>query len=498
MLLQAIAISKSYAGIRALQDVSFELRAGETHALVGENGAGKSTLIKIFTGAIAPDAGRLAIHDRAVENHTPAKARELGIAAIYQHPALFPDLTVTENLALRVGQAFSPARLKPIAWPERRRYAARLLEQIGAHIDPDTLVADLSMPRQQMVEIACALGAEAKIFIMDEPTASLASREVECLFSAIRQLRRQGAGIVYISHRLEELPRIADRVTVLRDGCVIETRDIQQVDQPSLIRMMVGRDLTAVFPKRPVPIGRTLLETRGLGCRASGIHDVSLHVKAGEILGVAGLAGSGRTGLARTLFGLTPAGCGTIQIHGETLRIESPADAIRCGIGYVPEDRARYGVIPPMTVAENTSLASLDKVSRFGLLDFPRERALAASFAERLGTKMASVLSLASSLSGGNQQKVALSRWLATRPRILILDEPTQGIDVGAKSEVHRLMVDLAEQGLGIVMISSELPEILGMSDRVAVMRSGTVAAVLERSAASSERILELALGAAS
>lgn len=498
MLLQAIAISKSYAGIRALRDVSFDLRAGETHALVGENGAGKSTLIKIFTGAIAPDAGRLTIHDRAVENNTPAKARGLGIAAIYQHPALFPDLTVTENLALRVGQAVSPARFKPMAWPERRRHAARLLEQIGAHIDPDTLVADLSMPQQQMVEIACALGAEAEIFIMDEPTASLAAREVESLFSAIRQLRAQGAGIVYISHRLDELPRIADRVTVLRDGCVIETRDIQQVDQPSLIRMMVGRDLTAVFPKRPVPIGQTLLETRGLGCRASGIHDVSLHVKAGEILGVAGLAGSGRTGLARTLFGLTPADRGAIQIHGETLRIESPADAIRCGIGYVPEDRARYGVIPPMTVAENTSLASLDKVSRFGLLDFPRERALAASFAERLGTKMASVLSLASSLSGGNQQKVALSRWLATRPRILILDEPTQGIDVGAKSEVHRLMVDLAEQGLGIVMISSELSEILGMSDRVAVMRHGTVAAVLERSAASSERILELALGAAS
>jgi rhamnose transport system ATP-binding protein len=499
LLLQAIAISKSYAGIRALEDVSFDLRAGETHALVGENGAGKSTLIKIFTGAITLDAGRLMIHDQPAGNHTPAKARERGIAAVYQHPALFPDLTVTENLALRVGQALSPASwLKPTDWPERRRNATRLLEQIGAPIDPDTLVADLAMPQQQMVEIACALGAEAKIFIMDEPTASLASREVEALFNAIGQLRAQGAGIVYISHRLEELPRIADRVTVLRDGWVVETRDMEAVDQPALIRMMVGRDLTAVFPKRTVTIGQTLLETRGLGCRATGMHDVSLQVKAGEILGIAGLAGSGRTSLARTLFGLTPADLGAIQIHGEIRRIESPAEAIACGIGYVPEDRARYGVIPPMSIVENTSLASLDKVSSFGLLDFARERVLAASFAERLGTKMSSVLALVSSLSGGNQQKVALSRWLATTPRILILDEPTQGIDVGAKSEVHRLMVDLAEQGLGIVMISSELPEILGMSDRVAVMRHGTVAAVLERSAASSERIMQLALGAAS
>jgi rhamnose transport system ATP-binding protein len=495
LLLQAISVSKSYAGIRALHDVSFELRAGETHALVGENGAGKSTLIKIFTGAIIQDAGRIRVHNQAVENHTPAKAREMGIAVIYQHPALFPDLTVTENLALRVERDSAWTRAR---WADRRRRAVALLAQIGAQVDPDARVGDLAMPQQQMVEIACALGAEARIFIMDEPTASLASREVEGLFCAIGQLKERGAGIIYISHRLEELPRIADRVTVLRDGCVIETRDIQGVDQAGLIRMMVGRDLTAVFPKRTVPIGESLLATRDLGSRASGIHNVNLEVKAGEILGVAGLVGSGRTELARTLFGLTPADQGTIQINGGAFQIHSPADAIRVGIGYVPEDRARYGVIPPMSIAENTSLASLGTVSRLGLLDFARERNLAASFAARLGTKMASVLAPVSSLSGGNQQKVALSRWLATKPRILILDEPTQGIDVGAKSEVHRLMVDLAEQGLGIVMISSELPEILGMSDRVAVMRHGTVDGVLNRSEATPERIMEIALGAAS
>jgi rhamnose transport system ATP-binding protein len=262
--------------------------------------------------------------------------------------------------------------------------------------------------------------------------------------------------------------------------------------------MMVGRDLTAVFPKRPVPIGEPLLATRDLGCRAGGIHNINLEVKAGEILGIAGLVGSGRTELARTLFGLTPADQGTIHIRGAAFQIHSPADAIALGIGYVPEDRARYGVIPPMSIAENTSLASLGTVSRFGLLDFARERSFAASLAERLGTKTPSVLAPVTSLSGGNQQKVALSRWLATKPRILILDEPTQGIDVGAKSEVHRLMVDLAEQGLGIVMISSELLEILGMSDRVAVMRHGAVDAVLDRSEASPERIMGIALGAAS
>jgi rhamnose transport system ATP-binding protein len=491
LLLQAAAVSKSYAGIRALHDVSFDLRAGETHALVGENGAGKSTLIKIFTGAIMPDTGQITIDDRVVENHTPARARELGIAAIYQHPALFPDLTVAENLALRVECHSAWTRVR---WPQRSRIAEQHLEHIGARIRPDATVRDLSMPEQQMVEIACALGAEAKIFIMDEPTAALASREVDALFSAIVQLRQHGAGIVYISHRLEELPRIADRVTVLRDGCVVETRAITEVDQAGLIRMMVGRDLTAVFPKRTVPIGATLLETRELGCTATGIRGVNLQVRAGEILGVAGLVGSGRTELARTLFGLTPADQGTIQIDDHATRIESPADAIASGIGYVPEDRARYGVIPPMSIAENTSLASLEAVSHSGLLDFARERALAATFAERLGTRMSSVEAPVSSLSGGNQQKVALSRWLATKPRILILDEPTQGIDVGAKSEVHRLMVDLAEQGMGILMISSELPEILGMSDRIAVMSHGTIAAILDRPAATPERILELAL----
>jgi len=491
MLLQADGVSKSYAGVHALRGVSFELRAGEVHALVGENGAGKSTLIKVFTGAVAPDSGRISIEGQRVEENTPAKAHALGIAAIYQHPALFPELTVAENLALRLeGRSL----WRPIRWRARRTRARALLAQIGARIDPDAEVRTLSMPEQQMVEIACALGAEAKIVIMDEPTASLPAQEVESLFRAVRELRQRGAGIVYISHRLEELPQIADRVTVLRDGCSVETRAIADIDRATLIRMMVGRELSAVFPKSEVPIGETVLETRGLGCRASALRDVNLTVRAGEILGIAGLVGSGRTELADTLFGLTPADRGEIILRGQKQTLHSPADAIRLGFGYVPEDRQRHGVIPPMPISENTTLACLTRFSRGGLIDFKLEREVASDLAARLSTKMASIFAPVSSLSGGNQQKVALSRWLATAPKILILDEPTQGIDIGAKAEVHRLMVELAGAGMAIVMISSELPEIFGMSDRIAVMSHGTIAAVLDRAEATQQRVLALAL----
>ncbi len=494
-LLRASSVSKSYEGVRALRDVSFELRAGEVHALVGENGAGKSTLIKIFTGAASMDSGSLEVEGRTVEDNSPAKAKELGIAAIYQHPALFPNLSVTENLALRLDDLSSGWKL--MRWDECRRRAEALLEQIGARIDPDAEVGSLSMPEQQLVEIACAVGAAAKIVIMDEPTASLPAQEAEALFRTIAGLRARSAGIIYISHRLEELPRIADRVTVLRDGCSIDTRNIADVDRSALIQMMVGRDLSAVFPKREVPIGETVLAARGLCSEEGGIKDVSLEVRAGEILGLAGLVGSGRTELAKVLFGLTPADAGDIFLNGSKRSIHSPEEAIRLGIAYVPEDRPRHGVIPAMSIAKNTSLATLGSVSRRGLIDFKKEQRLASTFAERLGTKLSSVFAPVSSLSGGNQQKVALSRWLATGPRVLILDEPTQGIDIGAKAEVHRLMGDLAAKGIAILLISSELPEILGMSDRVAVMSHGTIAAILDRSEATQDRILSLSLGQA-
>jgi rhamnose transport system ATP-binding protein len=491
-LLRATNVSKSFAGVHALQGVSFELRPGEVHALVGENGAGKSTLIKIITGAHQADEGILEVNGRIVAENSPLISRSLGIAAIYQQPALFPDLTVAENIALGLERR---GGWRVIRWGERRRRARVLLDRIGAAIDPDAVVSDLTMPEQQLVEIARALGADARILIMDEPTASLSEREVERLFRVIRDLRERGVGIIYISHRLNELFQVADRVTVLRDGRLVETRSIADVDRAELIRLMVGREITAVFPKQEVPLGDVVLDLRGVGCRESGVHSVSLTVRAGETVGLAGLVGAGRTELARVLFGLTPADSGEIRLCGRPVVIDSPARAVKLGLAYVPEDRRRHGVILDLPVAPNTSLAILKRISTLGWLDFGSERDLAASFVKRLGIKVASHGAPVGDLSGGNQQKVAVARWLATDPAVLILDEPTQGIDVGAKAEIHRLMGELAARGLAILMISSELPEILGMSDRIAVMHAGTIAAVLDRAEATQEKVLAVALG---
>ena len=518
MLLKADSISKSFGAVRALKGVSFDLRAGEVHALVGENGAGKSTLIKIITGALQPDkpeAGdscSLFINGQQVVENSPSLAKRLGVAAIYQQPALFPDLTVAENLALGLEPG---GLLRRVSWRERNARAKELLDRIGARIDPQTLASALTMPEQQLVEIARALGSSpdtgAKILIMDEPTASLADRETEHLFEVIAELRAQGVGVIYISHRLEELFGIADRVTVLRDGETVATRALKDVDQGELIHMMVGRELSAVFPKREVKIGETVLEIRNLSSRAAGIHNVSLSVRAGEILGLTGLVGAGRTELARTLFGLFPAENGSLFMtplshpsHGlnkagpsglQEVKIDSPAKAVELGIAYVPEDRRRHGAILEMPISANMTLAILDRISSLKFLDFESEKTVAVEFATRLSVKTPATFAPVSSLSGGNQQKVALARWLATNPRVLILDEPTQGIDVGAKSEIHRLICDLAEAGMAIIMISSELPEILGMSDRIAVMRGGTVVGLMERNDATQQKIIELGLG---
>jgi rhamnose transport system ATP-binding protein len=351
------------------------------------------------------------------------------------------------------------------------------------------------MPEQQLVEIAKATGADARIVIMDEPTASLTEREVERLFGVVSRLREQGAGVVYISHRLEEVFTVADRITVLRDGRAVATVKPAEVTPAQLIRLMVGREIDAVFPKQAVEIGDLALALIGVGHAPSGVHHVSFSVRRGEIVGLAGLVGSGRTELAEVLFGLRPATAGTIQIDGHGVRITSPAEAIAHGIGYVPEDRPRHGVVLDMPVAANASLASLGRVSRGGLIDAGAERTAAARFVEQLRIRTASVDAEAASLSGGNQQKVALARWLATTPRILILDEPTQGVDVGSKAEIHAIMGTLAADGLAILMISSEMPEILGMSDRIAVMHAGTIAGVLTRAEATQDRVLEMALG---
>jgi rhamnose transport system ATP-binding protein len=491
VLLQASAITRSFGAVRALRHVSFDVRAGEVHALIGENGAGKSTLIKIFTGAERADSGGLLVSGHPVSHMNPVTSRQLGIAAIYQQPSLFPDLTVAENIAVGLERTSSWRR---IDWKGRRTLAEDLLQRVGASIDPDRLVESLSMPEQQLVEIAKAVGADARIVIMDEPTASLAEREVETLFDVVRRLRESGVGIVYISHRLDEVFAIADRITVLRDGETVATRDAAAVNRTELIRMMVGRELTAVFPKRVVRLGSVLLEIRGLSNRAAGVRDVTFDVRRGEILGLAGLVGSGRTQLAETIFGLTPADAGEILLDGKPVRISSPEDAIAAGIGYVPEDRRRHGVMMEMAVAANAGLASLNRMSRYGLLDRTAERRTAQEYVDRFRIKTASVQAEVGTLSGGNQQKVALARWLATAPSVLILDEPTQGVDVGSKAEIHTLMQDLAAQGMAIVMISSELPEILGMSDRIAVMHGGTIRGVLPREDATQARILALAL----
>jgi len=489
-LLSAETITKSYAGVQALKGVSLELRPGEVHALVGENGAGKSTLIKVITGAVKPDSGTLTVEGRVVHHNSTALAKSLGIAAVYQQPALFPDLTVAENIALGLEGAGVWRR---VDWDARNRLARELLERVGAEIEPERTVSTLSMPEQQIVEIAKAIGAKARVLILDEPTASLTEREVERLFRVIRTLREEGHGIIYISHRLEEIASIADRVTVLRDGQSIATRDLREVEPAELIRLMVGRDIAAVFPKREVPIGDVVLEVRGL--HSPAIDDVSFYVRRGEILGLAGLVGAGRTELAETLFGLTPAEGGDILLNGSPVRIQSPPDAIALKIGYLPEDRRQHGVVLDMAIAANMCMANLGAVSRNGLIDHRAERDLARGFVEQLRVKTPSLYAETGSLSGGNQQKVALARWLAIGPEVLILDEPTQGVDIGSKSEIHQMMVDLAGKGMAIVMISSELPEILGMSDRIAVMRNGSIAGVLSRAEATQERLLALALG---
>lgn len=491
-LLRAENISKSFSGVHALRDASFELLAGEVHALVGENGAGKSTLIKVITGALLPDGGELMLNDEPIRENSPALSKSLGIAAIYQQLALFSELTVAENIAIGLERSGAFGRVK---WGERRRIARELLDRVGARIDTETTAGELSMPQQQLVEIARALGADAKVLIFDEPTASLSEEDTQNLFRVIRELQSRGVGVIYISHRLEELPVIADRVTVLRDGQTIGTREMSGVSTEELIRLMVGRELSAVFPKRSVELGGVIFELKDLGSRAAGISGVNLAVRAGEIVGVAGLVGAGRTELAKTIFGLDPVDKGEILLKGKSIRIGHPSEAIDYGIAYLPEDRRKHGVVLDFPISANITLASLKKLSGFKGMNFGREKEIAAEYTHRLGVKTPAIYSAVSTLSGGNQQKVALSRWLMTKPSVLILDEPTQGIDVGAKAEIHELMMEIAEEGVAILMISSELPEILGMSDRIAVMKGGTIAKIFDRAEATQDAILSVALG---
>jgi rhamnose transport system ATP-binding protein len=487
-VIQVQHVSKSFGGVHALQDVQFEVVPGEVHALLGENGAGKSTLIKILTGFHQPDSGAILLDGRPVTFSGTRAAQEHGITAIYQEPSLFPDLDVAENIM--VGR--QPVRRWGIHWKDMYAEAGRLLKRLGLPIDPRTKSRDLSVAQQQVVEIARALSINARVLIMDEPTSSLTLREVEELFKIVRQLRDEGTAVVFISHRLEELYALADRVTILRDGTYVATRDMGSINTEELIRMMVGRALGDLFPKQAVEPGEVALEVEHLGVEGA-FSGVSFQLRRGEIVGMSGLIGAGRTNVARALFGTEPATEGAIKIDGRPVSIKSPDEAMALGIGYVPEDRKEHGLVLDMSIADNITLPVLNRFARLGWLDRRRETATAKTSAQQLDVRMAGVDQKAGQLSGGNQQKVVLAKWLGTKPRVLILDEPTRGIDVGTKAAVHRLMSSLAAEGIAILMISSELPEILGMSDRVLVMREGRLTAEFARAQATQEKLMAAA-----
>ncbi|MCA1645422.1 MAG: sugar ABC transporter ATP-binding protein [Chloroflexi bacterium] len=487
-LLQVRSVSKAFPGVQALLAVDLDVLAGEVHAVVGENGAGKSTLMKILAGVYQPDGGSVVLAGQPAHIENPRQAMALGIAMIHQELNLAPNLSVAENIFL--GRA--PARLGFVDWGRLDRETRALLDRLGIDLDARAPVEDLSVARQQMVEIAKALSLDARVIIMDEPTSALTERETATLFDIIGRLKAQSVAIVYITHRLEEVFRVADRVTVLRDGELVGSAQLADTTPSQLISQMVGRELTALYPKENVEIGEPVLEVRHLR-RAGVLHDVSFVLHRGEILGLAGLVGAGRTELVRALFGADPIDGGDLSIEGNQVHIRNPRDAIRLGLGFVTEDRKLHGLVLGMSLRENATLASLTRVSRFGFIDFASERNVAADYVRRLDIRTSGIEQEVLNLSGGNQQKVVIAKWLATQPRILILDEPTRGIDVGAKAEVHGLMSRLAADGVSILMISSELPEILGMSDRILVVRQGRINAEFAREEATQENILAAA-----
>jgi ribose transport system ATP-binding protein len=489
LLLQATGLIKSYPGVRALKGVSLTLRRGEVLAVIGENGAGKSTLMKILAGVQQPDGGSIAVDGREVRLSSVLDAQALGIALIHQELNLADNLDVAANIFL------GRERLKRGLIDTRRHLEdARVhLAAVGLSVDPATSVGTLSLGQQQLVEIAKALSVDARVLIFDEPTSSLSSSEAANLFRVIEELRSRGVGIVYISHRLGEVKALADRVVVLRDGENAGELPKSEIEHNAMVRMMVGRDLSQFYAHEPHPPGPVALEVEGLRTAAHPEHPLSFRVHAGEIVGVAGLVGAGRTEMLEALFGVTPAVAGVVRVAGVEVRPESPRDAIRAGLALVPEDRKRQGVILQMAVRENVSLAALQRDSRHGFLDRVREEGLATAMIGSLRIKTPSAEQPVQFLSGGNQQKVVLGKWLAMKPKVLLLDEPTRGIDVGAKHEIYRLMEDLAREGVAILFVSSELEEILGLSDRTLVLHEGRITGELSRNALSEEAVLHLA-----
>ena len=482
-------ITKSFPGIRALTNVALEVGQGSVHAIVGENGAGKSTLMKILAGVYQPDQGSIELQGEEVRIAGPIDARKRGIGMVYQELNLVPDLTVAENISL----GDPPSRLGFVDRKALRARAEEVLAELGAKVHADDLVGSLPVSQQQLVEIAKAYASSPRIIVLDEPTSSLSENEAQALFRVVERMKAAGIAVIYISHRLREVIQLADQVTVLRDGRLVETRDAAGITAADMIRLMVGRDLTDVFPKTEVPIGDVVLEVRGL-TRAGVFADVDLDVRAGEIVGLAGFVGAGRTEVARAIFGLDRAERGTVLVDGNPVVARTPRDGVDAGIAYVPEDRKRDGLVPQLTVKDNVTLAVPRQVSRFGWIRRSVERRLATDKATELGVSPPLIDRRVDTYSGGNQQKVVFAKWLATRPRVLILDEPTRGVDVGAKSDIHRIIGELAAQGTAILMISSELPEVLAVSDRIYVLHEGRVSAELPRGA-SEQDVMTAATG---
>jgi inositol transport system ATP-binding protein len=490
VLLEVEGVSKAFPGVVALDNVSLKLKRGTVHALMGENGAGKSTLMKIIAGIYHPDAGEVRLRGEPIRLESPLDALENGIAMIHQELNLMPFMTVAENIWIRR----EPRNVLGLIDHRRlRRKTADLFDRLSIDIDPDIEVLYLSVASRQMVEIAKAVSYESDVLIMDEPTSALTEKEVDHLFRIIRDLKAQGKGIVYITHKMNELFEIADEVSVFRDGKYIGTHSSGDVTRDDIIRMMVGREITQMFPKEEVPIGEVVLSVRDLTLPGT-FRDVSFDLRAGEILGVAGLVGSGRSNVAEAIFGVRPAASGTISVNGRPVVIDSPNTAMRHGMAFLTEDRKETGCFLILDVLENMQAAVLNQ--RFVTAGFVQEGAVAREcegMKNALRVKTPTLNERVENLSGGNQQKVLIGRWLLTHPRILILDEPTRGIDVGAKAEIHKLITRLAGQGVGVIMISSEMPEVLGMSDRIMVMHEGKVTGFLDRREADQVKIMELA-----
>jgi len=489
-ILRLEGVNQRFPGVHALDHVDLDLAAGEIHMLLGENGAGKSTLLKILSGSLQRDAGRILLRERPVQIVDAHHARTLGIGMVYQELSLVGSMTVAENIFL----GRWPRRLgRLLDWGEVHHQAQAVLDSLGVPIDPRTRVRDLTVAEQQLTEIARILALDVRILLLDEPTSALSDRERDRLFAILRGLREKGVSILYTSHRLGEIQQIGDRVTVLRDGRKVGTLAAREASEETIVRMMVGREIRERFPKVSVSIGDPVLTVRGLGVDGF-LRDITLTVHAGEILGIFGLRGAGRTTLARALFGLVPIRRGEVFIDGTRVSLTSPEDAIAHGIGYTTEDR-REGLVPMLSLPPNITLASLAAVTRAGVLDHRREMRIAGQLVEDLRIHPPILSRLVMYLSGGNQQKIALAKWLASRAHVLIFDEPTRGIDVGAKTEVFHLMGRLAAQGAGIIMLSSEIPEVLAMADRILVMHRGRIVREYRRGEATQEALLRSAVG---